>query len=156
MSVTPQYVLHTLRHCTYYTVSLTCTVHCTYYIYCTWYIQYMFPVSHVCQMLKLHLQHFLKQKNMSRREIIELDKTPEPNDKGPLRRTPSPSAIRILQEDRGRGRRPWQDREDPRLLRDKGCRVLSWQQHPNPQDRRMRRTYSHGQKKSHPPKFRVF
>ena len=28
-AMTPQYVLHTLMHCTYYTVSLTCTVHCT-------------------------------------------------------------------------------------------------------------------------------
>ena len=28
--MTPQYVLHTLMHCTYYTVSLTCTVHVLY------------------------------------------------------------------------------------------------------------------------------
>ena len=51
---------HVLNYCTYYSVSLTCTVHCTYCIYCTLYILYMFPcfpVSHVCQMLKLHLQH---------------------------------------------------------------------------------------------------
>ena len=49
-----------LYYCTYYYVSLTCTVHCTHCIYCTLYILYMFPsfpVSHVCQMLKLHLQH---------------------------------------------------------------------------------------------------
>ena len=56
-SVTSQHVLY---YCTYYSVSLTCTVHCTYCIYCTLYILYMFPyfpVSHVCKMLKLHLQH---------------------------------------------------------------------------------------------------
>jgi hypothetical protein len=29
---------HILYYCTYYSVSLTCTVHCTYYIYCTMYI----------------------------------------------------------------------------------------------------------------------
>ena len=31
---------HVLYYCTYYSVSLTCTVHCTYCIYCT-----CFPVS---------------------------------------------------------------------------------------------------------------
>jgi hypothetical protein len=29
---------HILYYCTYYSVSLTCTVHCTYYTYCTLYI----------------------------------------------------------------------------------------------------------------------
>ena len=53
-SVTSQHVLY---YCTYYSVSLTCTVHCTYGIYCTLYMFPCFPVSHVCHMLKLHLQH---------------------------------------------------------------------------------------------------
>ena len=53
--MTPQYVLFTLMHRTYYTVSLTCTVHCTIDID-TLYAQYMFPVS-LFPMLGFHLQH---------------------------------------------------------------------------------------------------
>ena len=59
---------HVRYYCTYYIVSLTCTVHCTYCIYCTLYILYMFPsfpVSHVCQMLKLHLQHLFTHAHAS-------------------------------------------------------------------------------------------
>ena len=40
-SVTSQHILY---YCTYYSVSLTCTVHCTIDID-TWYVLYMFPVS---------------------------------------------------------------------------------------------------------------
>ncbi len=60
--VTPQYVLFTLMHCTYYTVSLTCTVHCTYYILYTVHTVHVpcFPVSVVCQMLRFHLLHLFR------------------------------------------------------------------------------------------------
>ena len=43
-NVTPQYVLHTLMHCTYYTVSLTCTVLYILYIVHTVHVP-CFPVS---------------------------------------------------------------------------------------------------------------
>ena len=47
-----------LYYCTYYSVSLTCTVHCvhcTIDIY-TLYVLHMFPVS-LFPMLRFHLQH---------------------------------------------------------------------------------------------------
>jgi hypothetical protein len=51
--VTSQYILY---YCTYYSVSLTCTIiHCTIDIH-TLYVPYMFLVS-LCPVLKLHLQH---------------------------------------------------------------------------------------------------
>ena len=61
-AMTPQYVLHTLMHCTYYTVSLTCTVYCTYYILYTVHTVHVpcFPVSVVRQMLRFHLQHLFR------------------------------------------------------------------------------------------------
>ena len=42
-TVTSQHILY---YCTYYSVSLTCTVHCTIDIH-TLYVPYMFPVSDV-------------------------------------------------------------------------------------------------------------
>ena len=52
-TVTSQHILY---YCTYYSVSLTFTVHCTYSTYRTLYAQYMFPVS-LFPMLRFHLQH---------------------------------------------------------------------------------------------------
>jgi hypothetical protein len=54
-AVTSQHILY---YCTYYSVSLTCTVHC---VHCTididtLYAQYMLPVS-LFPMLRFHLQH---------------------------------------------------------------------------------------------------
>jgi hypothetical protein len=49
--VTPQYILYIHMHCTYYTVSPSCTVHSIHTVYCTYYVQSQFP------MLGLHLQH---------------------------------------------------------------------------------------------------
>ena len=54
-TVTSQHILY---YCTYYSVSLTCTVHC---VHCTididtLYVSYMFPVS-LFPMLRFHLQH---------------------------------------------------------------------------------------------------
>jgi len=54
----PDYIVtsqHILYYCTYYSLSLTCTVHCTIDIH-TLYVPYMFPVS-LFPILKLHLQH---------------------------------------------------------------------------------------------------
>ena len=43
---------HVLYYCTYYSVSLTCTVHFTYCIYCTLYILYMFPsFFNICSLM---------------------------------------------------------------------------------------------------------
>jgi hypothetical protein len=58
-TVTPQYVLHTLMHCTYDIVSLTCTVHCTHYTLYTVHTVHV-PCFPVCQMLRFHLQHLFR------------------------------------------------------------------------------------------------
>ena len=49
--VTPQYILYTHMHCTYYTFSPSCTVHTIHTVYNTYYVHSQFP------MLRLHLQH---------------------------------------------------------------------------------------------------